>query len=578
MKGFGKKMTLLLAVLVAAGTAGAVGSAVPARAAATVNTATGHSLTLDGLDVKMGGDYGLGAYYALDIDAENLFYLVNNKAHRGDITLQYRLTSEARSSGGGQVFGSTRMYRHLKQDEGYNAWGVAHVGIVDYNYNGGTGTYGKNTTFFYDSELHERSYLQEGQAAQKSGNVLAEGDMKAIKTKYDDNDTSNGAAGVPAGKEYSIYSYLDLVQNAPYFGIATTGGTYSASGKYWCFDENNNALGLAYLEGTGQPALTVFDQVRADAGATVCVQVTTPEGHTFSGIRDKTTGETMDVGTDLTDEGNGVYSFTMPDKDVSLEAVYTANEHSITVTGENSDWVSVPSAARFGETVTVTFTPDEGWHAKSITVNGSETAVDQTDTEFRFDMGDADVVISVAFERAEGVFFTQIGLVVTPAETKDKWYYGDSYSFTVAAETGYVLGAGEIRFNGTAVQPDANGVYTVSLVAENRITASALAPLTYTVTFDTAGGSAVASAKVDYSAKAVRPDDPTREGYRFVGWYVGDRAYDFDDIVTEDVTLTAVWEKVAGDSGCGKSSAATAAGTVASLLIAAAAVAVRGKR
>ena len=35
---------------------------------------------------------------------------------------------------------------------------------------------------------------------------------------------------------------------------------------------------------------------------------------------------------------------------------------------------------------------------------------------------------------------------------------------------------------------------------------------------------------------------PTREGYTFLYWYKGDTIYDFNDIVTEDFTLVAVWE------------------------------------
>jgi uncharacterized repeat protein (TIGR02543 family) len=35
---------------------------------------------------------------------------------------------------------------------------------------------------------------------------------------------------------------------------------------------------------------------------------------------------------------------------------------------------------------------------------------------------------------------------------------------------------------------------------------------------------------------------PTREGYTFLYWYKGDTIYDFNDIVTEDFTLVAIWE------------------------------------
>lgn len=66
----------------------------------------------------------------------------------------------------------------------------------------------------------------------------------------------------------------------------------------------------------------------------------------------------------------------------------------------------------------------------------------------------------------------------------------------------------------------------------------------FTVSFDTAGGSKVASQKVEDGAKASRPADPTRSGYSFDGWYKGGSKYDFSTPVTADVTLTARWKAV----------------------------------
>lgn len=76
---------------------------------------------------------------------------------------------------------------------------------------------------------------------------------------------------------------------------------------------------------------------------------------------------------------------------------------------------------------------------------------------------------------------------------------------------------------------------------------------TYTVTFDSHGGSAVASAKVAVGGKVKRPADPTRADSRFDAWYkevdIGDGSgkttfvkYDFDSRMNaEDLTLHALW-------------------------------------
>ena len=64
----------------------------------------------------------------------------------------------------------------------------------------------------------------------------------------------------------------------------------------------------------------------------------------------------------------------------------------------------------------------------------------------------------------------------------------------------------------------------------------------FTVSFDTAGGTAVESQKVRRGSTATRPADPVRGGYAFQGWYAGDSKYDFSTPVNADTTLTAHWK------------------------------------
>ncbi len=46
------------------------------------------------------------------------------------------------------------------------------------------------------------------------------------------------------------------------------------------------------------------------------------------------------------------------------------------------------------------------------------------------------------------------------------------------------------------------------------------------------------------NGKAGAPDTPVKSGYRFVGWYNGNAKWNFDTPVTENLTLTAKWEKI----------------------------------
>ena len=71
-----------------------------------------------------------------------------------------------------------------------------------------------------------------------------------------------------------------------------------------------------------------------------------------------------------------------------------------------------------------------------------------------------------------------------------------------------------------------------------------------TVTFNSDGGTPVEGAKVLRGQEVAKPtDDPTKSGYTFTGWYLGDARYDFNTPVIAPLTLTAKWEKVPSSSG-----------------------------
>ena len=72
----------------------------------------------------------------------------------------------------------------------------------------------------------------------------------------------------------------------------------------------------------------------------------------------------------------------------------------------------------------------------------------------------------------------------------------------------------------------------------------------YDVIFDSNGGTAVDTQKnVQYGTTATKPENPTREGYRFLGWFTKDgKAFDFSTPITKSMTLTAKWEIVNVDA------------------------------
>ena len=75
---------------------------------------------------------------------------------------------------------------------------------------------------------------------------------------------------------------------------------------------------------------------------------------------------------------------------------------------------------------------------------------------------------------------------------------------------------------------------------------------THTVTFDSLGGSSVDVETADYGTPVTKPEDPTKTGYTFGGWYTDEactKAYDFATPVTGDRILYAKWNEIPRPTG-----------------------------
>jgi hypothetical protein len=138
-----------------------------------------------------------------------------------------------------------------------------------------------------------------------------------------------------------------------------------------------------------------------------------------------------------------------------------------------------------------------------------------------------------------GIFTTKIGA------TNSEALFGAITGglFTEAAKNGTNTALlGNNTFSG---EVNEDGYYTV--------VAQAVAT-TYTVTFDSSGGSAVASQTVKEGGKITKPANPTRSGYTFLGWFYQAKAWDFNQLVTSSMTLQARWLIQSPGSGSGGSS------------------------
>jgi uncharacterized repeat protein (TIGR02543 family) len=136
------------------------------------------------------------------------------------------------------------------------------------------------------------------------------------------------------------------------------------------------------------------------------------------------------------------------------------------------------------------------------------------------------------------------------------------YVVSFDSNGGSAVGNQSVLYNGTATEPPApastgytfsgwyadSGLSTAFSFATpitSDITLYAKWTLsTYTVSFNSTGGSAVSSQTVDYNATASQPTAPTRTGYTFSGWYADSgltTAFVFSTPITSNITLYAKW-------------------------------------
>ncbi len=112
------------------------------------------------------------------------------------------------------------------------------------------------------------------------------------------------------------------------------------------------------------------------------------------------------------------------------------------------------------------------------------------------------------------------------------------------------------------IKPELRGLYryvNISVKALDRVIIACIAVILivlfielqdpgFTITFDSKGGTDVAPCSQMYGDLIAEPEPPTREGYRFTGWYKDHACYDkwvmtYDKVET-DMTLYAGWEKI----------------------------------
>lgn len=145
---------------------------------------------------------------------------------------------------------------------------------------------------------------------------------------------------------------------------------------------------------------------------------------------------------------------------------------------------------------------------------------------------------------------------ITNDRTITAQYNMNNYTVNFVDYNGTLLKSQSVTYGGSASPPANpslvghtftgwNGSYT-NVVSNRTITASYKIN-TYTIRFDSNGGSSVAPRVVTYGDKVGRPGDPLKGSDKFVGWFRDNtllNTFDFNERIMRDMTLFAKWDAI----------------------------------
>ena len=129
--------------------------------------------------------------------------------------------------------------------------------------------------------------------------------------------------------------------------------------------------------------------------------------------------------------------------------------------------------------------------------------------------------------------------------TNKKVTWSTSNASVASVNNGVVTAVAQGTATITVTTADGNKTATCAVTVNPKTTPT----VSYTVTFNSDGGSAVAAQTVNSGETATKPANPTKEGYTFAGWYLGDNEYNFSTPVTGNITLVAHWTQNGGQGG-----------------------------
>ncbi|MBR6284379.1 MAG: leucine-rich repeat protein [Muribaculaceae bacterium] len=133
-------------------------------------------------------------------------------------------------------------------------------------------------------------------------------------------------------------------------------------------------------------------------------------------------------------------TFNMPAAPVTVNATFTAIDYTITIDGDmENGTVEAPATANYGETVTLTITPDEGYELEGVyvTAEGVDLIVEVENGQF--EMPAANVFIEATFTAIDYTITVDNNIVNGTVEAPATAHVGETVTLIVTPDEGYEL-------------------------------------------------------------------------------------------------------------------------------------------
>lgn len=251
-------------------------------------------------------------------------------------------------------------------------------------------------------------------------------------------------------------------------------------------------------------------------------------------------------GTDVTVTDN---KFTMPDENVTVSATFKKQQFAVTTQTAGNGTITVINStggkSAWGEEVEYRVEANAHYDVASITVNGEAVTLNEIGI-YSFTMPQKDATISANFKKHKyniTIEGDNITYTIPGAETFD---WGESVTVTITPEQWYSITKVEAS-DSITVTDNGDGIYSFVMPSADVILTVTTTRPTYTVKFDTKGGSTVIDPQVIANGESVvKPRAPEYLNRGFAGWYKStdfkpENKCNFEQPVTGDITLYARW-------------------------------------